>query len=144
MVATVESLLVHVGLMPRTDEGVYVSPVVPLPSSPYVFMPQHCTTPPRSTAQLSLLPAVIAATFKDNLEARRELVVLVKPQFEVGREQVGKGGIVRSAEAQQSAVEKLKAAVAALGGREIEVIDSPILGGEGNKEFLACLRATSA
>ena len=63
-------------------------------------------------------------------------MVLIKPQFEVGREQVGKGGIVRNADAQQTAVAKVRSAVEALGGRDIEVIDSPILGTEGNKEFL--------
>src|SRR5512146_1473765 len=67
---------------------------------------------------------------------RRDLVVLVKPQFEVGRERVGKGGIVRDEAAQQDAVAKVRAAVQQLGGREIEVIDSPILGTEGNREFL--------
>src|SRR5271169_4090629 len=65
-----------------------------------------------------------------------ELVVLVKPQFEVGRERVGKGGIVRDAEAHQMAVERVRATVAELGGSEIEVIESPILGAEGNREFL--------
>jgi 23S rRNA (cytidine1920-2'-O)/16S rRNA (cytidine1409-2'-O)-methyltransferase len=66
----------------------------------------------------------------------RELIVLVKPQFEVGRELVGKGGIVRDVSAQQLAVEKVRNAVQELGAGEIEVIDSPILGTEGNKEFL--------
>lgn len=65
-----------------------------------------------------------------------ELVVLVKPQFEVGRENVGKGGIVRDAEAQQMAVERVRARIAELGGSEIEVIESPILGTEGDREFL--------
>jgi 23S rRNA (cytidine1920-2'-O)/16S rRNA (cytidine1409-2'-O)-methyltransferase len=65
-----------------------------------------------------------------------ELVVLVKPQFEVGRENVGKGGIVRDPEAQQSAVQRVRATVAELGGVEVEVIESPILGTEGNREFL--------
>jgi 23S rRNA (cytidine1920-2'-O)/16S rRNA (cytidine1409-2'-O)-methyltransferase len=65
-----------------------------------------------------------------------ELVVLVKPQFEVGRENVGKGGIVRDPEAQQSAVRRVSATVAELGGSEVEVIESPILGTEGNREFL--------
>jgi 23S rRNA (cytidine1920-2'-O)/16S rRNA (cytidine1409-2'-O)-methyltransferase len=65
-----------------------------------------------------------------------ELVVLVKPQFEVGRENVGKGGIVRDPEAQQSAVQRVSATVAELGGSEVEVIESPILGTEGNREFL--------
>ena len=63
-------------------------------------------------------------------------MLLVKPQFEVGRQQVGKGGIVRDPEAQLSAVEKLRRAVNEMGGAEIDVIDSPILGTEGNREFL--------
>jgi 23S rRNA (cytidine1920-2'-O)/16S rRNA (cytidine1409-2'-O)-methyltransferase len=65
-----------------------------------------------------------------------ELVVLVKPQFEVGRENVGKGGIVRDPEAQQSAVQRVSATVGELGGVEVEVIESPILGTEGNREYL--------
>lgn len=65
-----------------------------------------------------------------------ELALLVKPQFEVGRENVGKGGIVRDAEAQEMAVERVKTAVQGLGGCEVEVIESPILGTEGNREFL--------
>ncbi len=83
-----------------------------------------------------VLPAVIRAAFADKGQPRRELVLLIKPQFEVGRELVGKGGIVRSEAAQLGAVEKVREAVSALGGNEIEVIDSPILGTEGNREFL--------
>ena len=77
-----------------------------------------------------VLPAVIEAAHPS------ELVVLVKPQFEVGREQVGKGGIVRDAGAQAGAVDRVKDAVAELGGSAIDVIESPILGSEGNREFL--------
>jgi 23S rRNA (cytidine1920-2'-O)/16S rRNA (cytidine1409-2'-O)-methyltransferase len=80
-----------------------------------------------------VLPAVVKAAFA---EGEGELVVLVKPQFEVGRELVGKGGIVRDEAAQLSAVEKVKASVVELEGKNIEVIDSPILGTEGNREFL--------
>ena len=65
-----------------------------------------------------------------------ELVVLVKPQFEVGRGQVGKGGIVRDPQAQQAAVTRVAGVVKELGGTEIEIIESPILGAEGNREFL--------
>jgi 23S rRNA (cytidine1920-2'-O)/16S rRNA (cytidine1409-2'-O)-methyltransferase len=87
-----------------------------------------------------VLPAVVSAAFSgvggDKGQPRRELVLLVKPQFEVGRELVGKGGIVRSEAAQLGAVAKVRAAVEALGGEGIEVIDSPILGTEGNREFL--------
>jgi 23S rRNA (cytidine1920-2'-O)/16S rRNA (cytidine1409-2'-O)-methyltransferase len=83
-----------------------------------------------------VLPAVLRAASEGKPKHRRELVVLVKPQFEVGRQQVGKGGIVRDPEAQAGAVAKVRQAVEGLGGAEIEVIDSPILGTEGNKEFL--------
>jgi len=65
-----------------------------------------------------------------------ELLVLVKPQFEVGRAQVGKRGIVRDAGAQLIALAKVAAAVDQLGGSSIQAIDSPILGAEGNREFL--------
>ena len=66
----------------------------------------------------------------------RKIVVLVKPQFEVGRELVGKGGIVRDEAAQQAAVRKIKDALGRLGATRAESIDSPILGAEGNREFL--------
>jgi 23S rRNA (cytidine1920-2'-O)/16S rRNA (cytidine1409-2'-O)-methyltransferase len=83
-----------------------------------------------------VLPAVLRSAQDGKPQHLRDLVVLVKPQFEVGRERVGKGGIVRDEAAQQDAVAKVRTAVEQLGGREIEVIDSPILGTEGNKEFL--------
>src|SRR5664279_6218280 len=78
-----------------------------------------------------VLPPVVASAGRGF-----ELVVLVKPQFEVGRERIGKGGIVRDPEAHEMAVRRVSNAVAVLGGEGIEVIDSPILGAEGNKEFL--------
>jgi 23S rRNA (cytidine1920-2'-O)/16S rRNA (cytidine1409-2'-O)-methyltransferase len=85
-----------------------------------------------------ILPAVISAAFPEDINKRsgRGLIVLVKPQFEVGRDLVGKGGIVRDASAQQQAVEKIRAAVQALGSNSIDVTESPILGAEGNREFL--------
>lgn len=83
-----------------------------------------------------ILPAVLQAAFTAPAAESRELVVLVKPQFEVGRELVGKGGIVRDEQAQRNAVARVRGSVGALGGRKLDVIDSPILGGEGNREFL--------
>jgi len=84
-----------------------------------------------------VLPAVIAAAFPPPEERRgRQIIVLVKPQFEAGREQVGKGGIVRDLLVQKAAVEKVRHALLALGCTQTDVIDSPILGGEGNREFL--------
>ena|SRR5689334_12041181 len=62
-------------------------------------------------------------------------IILVKPQFEVGRELVGKGGIVRDSAAQASACEKVATALNAAGFAS-SVVESPILGAEGNREFL--------
>ena len=85
-----------------------------------------------------VLPAVVAAAFPQSPSERsgRKMVVLVKPQFEAGREQVGKGGIVRDEAAQLAAVEKVRQEIIGLGFTKTDVIDSPILGAEGNREFL--------
>jgi 23S rRNA (cytidine1920-2'-O)/16S rRNA (cytidine1409-2'-O)-methyltransferase len=65
----------------------------------------------------------------------REFVLLVKPQFEAGRDQVGKGGIVRDPAVHAAAVERVRAAAERL-GFNTDVIESPVTGAEGNKEFL--------
>ena len=65
-----------------------------------------------------------------------EAVILVKPQFEAGREHVGKGGIVRDPAAHQLAIERIRSSVSQLGVATADVIDSPITGAEGNREFL--------
>lgn len=85
-----------------------------------------------------VVPAVIAAAFPEVAAERRgrRIVVLVKPQFEAGREHVGKGGIVRDEAVQKTAVEKVRAALVAQGCVRTDVVESPILGAEGNREFL--------
>lgn len=85
-----------------------------------------------------VLPAVIAAAFPESATQRgnRQIVVLVKPQFEAGREHVGKGGIVRDEAAQNAAVEKVRTVLIAQGCARTDVIESPILGAQGNREFL--------
>jgi len=83
-----------------------------------------------------VLPAVVAALAEQGTRWKGQAVVLVKPQFEAGRENVGKGGIVRDPEAQQYAVDRVREAVDELGGETLAVMDSPILGMEGNREFL--------
>ena len=85
-----------------------------------------------------VLPAAIAAAFAETRADgfERQVIVLVKPQFEVGRENVGKGGIVRDEALQMASVEKVRLALVQLNCREIEFIESPILGAEGNREFL--------
>ena len=89
-----------------------------------------------------VLPPVLAAAFPSEAADRvgRALIVLVKPQFEAGRENVGKGGIVRDPETQQQAVDRVRDAVTALGVTTIDVIESPIQGAEGNREFLLYAR----
>jgi 23S rRNA (cytidine1920-2'-O)/16S rRNA (cytidine1409-2'-O)-methyltransferase len=65
------------------------------------------------------------------------VITLIKPQFEVGRSEVGKGGIVRDEAAQRRVVQEVYACAESLGLRTVGVIDSPILGADGNREFLA-------
>jgi 23S rRNA (cytidine1920-2'-O)/16S rRNA (cytidine1409-2'-O)-methyltransferase len=69
-----------------------------------------------------------------------EAVVLVKPQFEAGRGNVGKGGIVRDPEAHQLAIDRVAECVRGLGWEVVETIASPITGMEGNREFLLYAR----
>ena len=77
-----------------------------------------------------ILPAVVPL-----LKPSGQMVILIKPQFEVGKGQVGKGGIVRDPELHRAACEKVERAVREF-GFETAIIESPIAGAEGNKEFL--------
>lgn len=86
------------------------------------------------------LTLILPAAF-ELLSAGGVILALIKPQFELNREDVGKGGIVRDPELHARAVSKIERfTTETLGKRWGGVIDSPILGTEGNKEFLACLR----
>jgi 23S rRNA (cytidine1920-2'-O)/16S rRNA (cytidine1409-2'-O)-methyltransferase len=78
-----------------------------------------------------ILPAMV----KVLKSATGTLIVLVKPQFEAGKGQVGKGGIVRDPALHQAACAKVQAAAEEL-GFETQIMQSPITGAEGNKEFL--------
>lgn len=78
-----------------------------------------------------VLPAVTRLLAGD-----AEIVALVKPQFEVGRSHVGKGGIVTDGAARTAAVEAIRAEAIALGWTVTGMVDSPIAGGDGNREFL--------
>lgn len=78
-----------------------------------------------------VLPAVLAAA-----SSLAEAVILVKPQFEAGREHVGKRGIVRDPAAHELAIARVAECVRSLGWQVVETIPSPITGAEGNREFL--------
>ena len=83
-----------------------------------------------------ILPPMFAT-----LKVDGQIVCLIKPQFELDREDISKGGIVKDAALHQRAVDKIKKFVTEeLNHQWIECIDSPIKGTEGNKEFLAWLR----
>ena len=79
-----------------------------------------------------VIPAIISL-----LKATGRLIVLIKPQFEVGRGEVGKGGIVREPEKHERVVGEINDFAVRLGLTPLGLIESPILGAEGNKEFLA-------
>ena len=66
-----------------------------------------------------------------------EFVCLIKPQFEVGKQGIGKGGIVKDAKARDLAVKKVVDCAVQIGFEKLNLIQSPIKGGDGNIEFLA-------
>ena len=70
-----------------------------------------------------------------------DVIALVKPQFEAGRGEVGKGGIVRDASVQQRVVEEISGVADALGLKRAGMTESPIAGMEGNREFLIYLKS---
>jgi len=77
-----------------------------------------------------ILPAIVPL-----LAPEGEMVILVKPQFELDRDQVGKGGIIRDPQLHQQACQRVETAVREL-GFHTQMIASPVLGAEGNQEFL--------
>ncbi len=83
-----------------------------------------------------ILPPMFSTLKKDG-----QIVCLIKPQFELNREDIGKGGIVRDPAMHQQAVDKIKRFVTEeLNHEWIDCIDSPITGTDGNREFLAWLK----
>ncbi len=82
-----------------------------------------------------ILPAAFAL-----LAETADMIVLIKPQFELSPAQVGKGGVVREERFRAEAVEKIRQFVAEQGWRWIGVTESPIKGREGNVEYLAHLK----
>jgi 23S rRNA (cytidine1920-2'-O)/16S rRNA (cytidine1409-2'-O)-methyltransferase len=77
------------------------------------------------------------------LDGDADVVALVKPQFEAGRDQVGRGGIVRDPAVHAQAIEAVAAAADKIGLMRVATTSSPIEGAEGNKEFFLHLRASA-
>ena len=89
-----------------------------------------------------ILPPAAGVLFGAGAQPPATIIALIKPQFELERAAVGRGGIVREPGAHDRAVDKVRQFVEASlpGWRWTGLMDSPILGTEGNKEFLACLK----
>ena len=82
-----------------------------------------------------ILPALSSLLGDDG-----RIILLIKPQFEVGKGEVGKGGIVREPEKHERVVSEVTAFADSVGLKRAGLIESPITGADGNKEFLACYR----
>lgn len=95
-----------------------------------------------------VLPAVISAAFsaasRGSVDLIREAVILVKPQFEAGREAVGRHGLVRGSADHERSIERVRECVISRGARSAAWMESPIAGGDGNREFLLYARFGAA
>jgi 23S rRNA (cytidine1920-2'-O)/16S rRNA (cytidine1409-2'-O)-methyltransferase len=101
-------------------------------------IPEHCSLLVADLSFISLrlvIPPILPSLTED-----AEAVLLVKPQFEAGRGDVEKGGIVRDALVHERVCREIWAFFAETALKPQACIESPILGGEGNKEFLLHLR----
>jgi 23S rRNA (cytidine1920-2'-O)/16S rRNA (cytidine1409-2'-O)-methyltransferase len=83
---------------------------------------------------------LVLPVIKTLLKPGGDVIALIKPQFEVGRGRVGKGGIVRSSDEHQRVVDEIASAATAMDFQLYGVIESPLLGAKGNKEYLMHLR----
>ena len=129
-------LLAPGALLPEVEKLLKVQEVQPSPLPAPSFFAMDVSF----ISATLVLPAVVRALAPEGEPWSGETVTLVKPQFEAGREWVGKGGIVRDPAAYTVAIDRVRGAVSALGGEVVEVIDSPITGVEGNREFLLYAR----
>jgi 23S rRNA (cytidine1920-2'-O)/16S rRNA (cytidine1409-2'-O)-methyltransferase len=143
----------RVRLMERTNARL-LEPEVLLTQSSLLAQAQSASLPPDLAPSFFamdvsfisatlVVPAVVRSLSKPGRSWMGEAVTLVKPQFEAGREWVGKGGIVRDAAAYEIAIDRVRGAVAEAGGTTVDVTDSPITGAEGNREFLLYARFAS-
>lgn len=141
----------HVQRVYAVDVG-YGQLAWPLREDPRVVNLERCNIRHLQPDQLEQFPdmAVIDASFISLekvlpntlklLTADALIVALIKPQFEVGKGQVGKGGIVKDPVLHQKVVDRINQAATDLGCVVLGVIESPVLGAKGNREFLIYLQ----
>jgi 23S rRNA (cytidine1920-2'-O)/16S rRNA (cytidine1409-2'-O)-methyltransferase len=110
--------------------------LTPSQPAPAILTPVFMTMDVSFISATLVLPAVLSALSTPDQSWQGSAVILIKPQFEAGRENIGKGGIVRDPDARQQAIQRVRDCVIEQHGTAIEVIDSPIQGMEGNHEYL--------
>ncbi len=119
----------------RNDPRVIVHEKVNARALPFDLIGQKIDLIVVDVSFISLDKILPAALVFAHLET--DWITLIKPQFEVGKEKVGKGGIVTDEEDRQEAVRRLTSVSESLGLKRLGLIESPITGTQGNKEFLA-------
>ena len=117
-------VIVHEGLNARYLDAAAIGELV-----------QICVTDVSFISLTLILPAAFAL-----LTEAADMIVLIKPQFELSPAKVGRGGIVRNPDFRAEAIEKIRRFVEGNGKRWLGVIESPVPGREGNIEFLAHLK----
>lgn len=122
----------------RCDPRVVVMERVNVRHLPADALPERCSLITADLSFISLLKALPAAIV--HLERGGWLLPLVKPQFEAGAGEVGKGGVLRDEELRTRIVERRAAELAALGLELVGLFDSPLRGARGNQETFALLR----
>ena len=121
----------------RTDPRVFV---LERKNVRYLQAEELPATPQLATLDVSFISLrLVLPKIKELLASGGEIVALIKPQFEVGKGKVGKGGVVRSHEEQLRVVEEIRQAAVAMGLQVKGVTESPLLGPRGNREFFIYL-----
>jgi 23S rRNA (cytidine1920-2'-O)/16S rRNA (cytidine1409-2'-O)-methyltransferase len=125
----------------RTDPRVHVLERINARTLDAVQLPEDARLFPLAVMDVSFISArQVLPALLPLLAPASDLVVLVKPQFEAGRDEVGKGGLVRDPAVHSRVVEEVIAAASALGLTRVGTTDSPITGTEGNREFFVHFR----
>lgn len=123
----------RVSVLERTNARYLAATALP-------FLPDLAVCDVSFISQTLILPRLVEILAQAPDASFRSIITLVKPQFEVGKEQVGKGGVVRDPLFQKQAIDRCTAAALALGCTILGVTPSPIRGPAGNEEYLLALR----
>jgi 23S rRNA (cytidine1920-2'-O)/16S rRNA (cytidine1409-2'-O)-methyltransferase len=128
----------------RQDERVVVLERQNVRAMELTLVPEPCDLAVIDVSFISLtlvLPRVVELL---RPPAGKPIIALIKPQFEAGREAVGRGGVVRDEETRRGTIDKVRAWAIERGFEASEAVESPIKGPAGNVEYLVCLRSPAS